>query len=540
MKSTQFIKSIDLLFFLALIAFMFGCNDPTQNDPKPDSELSKNGKPWYELIDQYDLNPGIIVQDEASLQNAIDIASTGDVIYIVPGIYSKSISIEKSSIRFVGLSNGSNERVIIENPGLLRSIDLPEGVKFDNIQFRNYQINSQNNYTDSDARKIKRRHLLEMTREEISNGIVHYKFDVRMGEGEFDVVTLHRVVQERIPYHPMKTKGDIFMVHGASQNFTDIFHVAGAAEINETTSAPFYLASQNIDVWGIDLAWTNVPIETADFGFMEGWGLEKDIDHTLMGMFIARIIRGITGQSFKKMNLMGFSYGVGVAYGAAGRETQMFHILKNVKGIIPVDSQLKSDDMEYQNGKCMEAGNFWDQIAMGNYAWPQGVGFIGLGQAVLADPEGTTLNPPLTNIQFLSAIASDHSNGSHFLGGTPFELNYTDPYRFARLAADLSGPYMPNQTVYEFIGSGCPSIDVSFDDHLMDIDVPILHISAEGGSGTLGDYTSTLTQTSDYTWLNIDDPTVDPELDFGHADLWMAYQAAEWVWEPLRNWLYQH
>ena len=99
---------------------------------------------------------------------------------------------------------------------------------------------------------------------------------------------------------------------------------------------------------------------------------------------------------------------------------------------------------------------------------------------------------------------------------------------------------MPRQTVYDLVASGCPSLDVSFDDHIGDIKVPILNISAEGGSGPQGDYTSSLTQTSDYSLLNVDDPEREPAFDFGHADLWMADQAATWVWKPLRNWLYEH
>ncbi len=531
-------KPQQITLIILLVIILFSCKDLTQNDIIPENGLSVN-QPWYELIVDQDVSPGIIVQNGTSIQEAIEAASPGDVIYIEPGFYRESISIEKSSLKLVGLQNTKHEAVILESPTLLR-IQLPQGAEINNILLRNYEVSKTKNEAESGARKIKRKHLLQMNREEVGNGIAHYQFDVQMGEGEFDVITLHRVVKERLPYHPVNTTGDLLMVHGSSQDFDDIFYIAGAEEINEETSAPYYLAMNNIDVWGIDLAWTNVPLGTAEFGFMEGWGLEKDIDHTLKAINIARMIRGITGQSFKKMNLLGFSYGVGVAYGAASRETQLFHILRNVKGIIPVDSQLKSESSDFQNTHCADAADIWSQIQMGNYAWPQGVGFIGLGQMVVADPEGASPAPGLNNIQFLSFIASDHSNGTHFLGGTPFELNYTDPYRFARLAAELSGPYMPYQTVYEFVSSGCPALDPSFDDHLMDIKIPIFHMSAEGGSGTLGDYTSTLTSTMDYTLLNVDDPTQEPELDFGHADLWMAYQAADWVWEPLRNWLYAH
>src|SRR5690606_39434229 len=97
------------------------------------------------------------------------------------------------------------------------------------------------------------------------------------------------------------------------------------------------------DVWGLDFAWTQVLRETTDFSFMDDWGVERDMDHALAGMSIARLIRGLTGQGLGRLNLLGYSYGVGVAYGAAGRETREHPILRDIKGIIAVDQILKYD-----------------------------------------------------------------------------------------------------------------------------------------------------------------------------------------------------
>ena len=58
-------------------------------------------------------------------------------------------------------------------------------------------------------------------------------------------------------------------------------------------------------------------------------------------MSVARLIRGLTGQGFGRMNLFGYSYGVGVAYAAAGRETQQHPILQDVKGLVAVDQVMK-------------------------------------------------------------------------------------------------------------------------------------------------------------------------------------------------------
>ena len=93
-----------------------------------------------------------------------------------------------------------------------------------------------------------------------------------MGPGPYDRVRIHRLVREYKPYRPLRTKGNVFMVHGGVQDFEDIFLRYGAETLNAKTSAAFYLSSNEIDVWGIDLAWNLVPLETADFEFMEGLG----------------------------------------------------------------------------------------------------------------------------------------------------------------------------------------------------------------------------------------------------------------------------
>ena len=106
------------------------------------------------------------------------------------------------------------------------------------------------------------------------------------------------------------------------------------------------MASNGIDVWGMDFAWTLVPLETTDFTFMKDWGVVRDVDHTLAAMSVARLIRGLTGQGLGRMNLLGYSYGVGVAYAAAGRETQQHAILQDVKGLVAVDQVMKYSDAD--------------------------------------------------------------------------------------------------------------------------------------------------------------------------------------------------
>lgn len=119
-----------------------------------------------------------------------------------------------------------------------------------------------------------------------------------MGKGEFDLVRIHRVVLERCPCFPVRTQGYVFMIHGAIQDFDDIFLTAGASEIYAETSSPYYSAANNIEVWGIDTGWTLFALETSDFTFMMDWGVERDVDHALAAMSIARLVRELTWQGF--------------------------------------------------------------------------------------------------------------------------------------------------------------------------------------------------------------------------------------------------
>jgi hypothetical protein len=60
-------------------------------------------------------------------------------------------------------------------------------------------------------------------------------------------------------------------------------------------SVAVYLASMGMDVWGIDLDWTLVPSGTTDLSFMQGWGLQRDIDEVEEAMEFARLTRGASG-----------------------------------------------------------------------------------------------------------------------------------------------------------------------------------------------------------------------------------------------------
>jgi hypothetical protein len=240
------------------------------------------------------------------------------------------------------------------------------------------------------------------------------------------------------------------------------------------------------------------------------------------------------------MHLLGFSYGVSVAYGAASKETQMrCGCRRNIKGLIPVDNTLKlAPELEQKRlYNCNVAAYQKSLIDGGLYHSNWGVGLINNAILALTEPDQVLPeNEPLSNYEVVIAGATPF-----FVGGDlDMGLLYTDPDRWIRMGVGLS-PYMPMQMFYEMSACRCDEdeFDVKFDDHLDEISVPILYIGAGGSGGAEGFYTSSLTASSDITNHLVTIPDFDT-YDYGHADLWMAFEADVYVWDVLRQWLLDH
>lgn len=532
-----------LLFLLAS-----ACSDPVQDSPSSFSPQSFSViGDWVTTLDKLFYDAGIIVEKGGSIQEAVDAARPGDVIYVEPGFYQDPVSINKSGIRLVGLENGLGERVIIGKSGI--ALTAGNDSEIINIQ------DTASSQSFSNGRKAKKS--CKIKRHKVSTSISHYEFEVPVGDGPYGVVRLHRVVRESKPYHPVHTRGAVFMLHGASLNFESIFLNAGAETPDPNTSISYYLASKDIDVWGMDFAWTFVPAETTDFSFMEDWGVERDMDHALAAMSVARLIRGLTGQGLGRMNLLGYSYGVGVAYGAAGRETQEHPILRDIKGVIAVDQLMKyettSEAEPFRQTMCKTAQDLKGAIEGGVFHATQGRTLALVGGLALNDPDGMSPLPPfagLTNSQAALAIitlpiADAPSPEWHFASGKfdgpgpiPSGLEDSDPVRWYRALSTLP-PYQPQKTTYDMRACACGEEDVTFDDYLCQISVPIFYLGAGGAFGPFGYYTSSLTASQDVTHhtVSLRAPT---GLDFGHGDLMLADDAPALVWEPIRQWLADH
>lgn len=513
------------LIGLAILLFI-SCEDFIEEDIiLSDSSSSEQLISLDMLINQLDLESKIaFVQDGESIQDALDAAILGDIIYIEPGTYQENLTFNKSDVRLIGLSITPNDLII--NNGIENKIELLK--LYDQKSIDDFQKKSQNQTTTSS--------ISDFSRTELGAGIAHYQFNVQMGEGEFDVVRIHRVVRESQPYHPVPLKGDVFMVHGAFVGFVDTFLASGlesSDDINAKTSSPFYLASKNIDVWGIDMGWTMVPNSASEFSFMEGWGYEKDASHTLQAMGIARVIRGITGQGFSSLNLLGFSSGNTVAYAAANRETQESNMSKrHVKGIISLDNAFKVMDVD---SGCDTAIAIEAEIAGGQFQNENGAFFSLLGNLAIGDPEGESpiFGPDFSNIEaFRFTFYTPNVIGFTFLAGDLEGPFYIDEERALKSVSNYSH-FMPNLLWQEIDAVNCSSMDVTFDDYLNLITLPILYIGAEAGSGSeAGFYTGGLTASTDITNHLVN--------SIGHVDIVIGNNADQNVWSLLRNWLKNH
>ena len=388
--------------------------------------------------------------------------------------------------------------------------------------------------------------LTNAQRTPMGGGIAHYTWEVALGPEQFDVVRLHRVVRERGPNDPVRTRSAIFMLPGSPNYWTQIFlQPAYSGAVSPDGAVAIYLAQNDIDVWGIDYAWAQVPMETADFAFMRDWGLQKDIDFAYEALGVARSLRVATGQGNTPFHVLGFSYGVPIAYAIAGAETQMPPGQRMAKGLVIADFELLFEDPDGRAAACSNAAATRTKMEAGQYHDASGATLKFIGTLAAQDPDGHFFAPTLTNYQFGLFVGALHDPW-HFVAGEfdgsgiPTGLRFTDPTLWVDLMQN--GPlYVPLKARADLSSLRCMGdVDVPFDDHLGDITLPILDVDAAGGAGP-GNYTASLTATTEYRQLHIQLLSdAEAALDFGHADLFTASNAESLVWSPLLAWLLEH
>ncbi|HZF10674.1 MAG TPA: hypothetical protein VFE33_17950 [Thermoanaerobaculia bacterium] len=397
-----------------------------------------------------------------------------------------------------------------------------------------------------------------VTRRVISGNVVEYSLVVRTGPGEHDRIGLHRVVQESAPNAAAHARHAILFAHGDAWGFDGAF-LANLATPGASPdhAAPVFLAEHGVDVWGIDFGWTLVPAGATDFTFLRGWGIDRDARDLGIALALARVVRLTEGNSFDKIDLLGWSRGGQIGYAYLNAETQAPRGLRQVKGFVPVDIFLKTDDETLRQAACARAATEQATVDAGTFENTTGVLFQTLGNLALTAPAAASpVVPGFTNRQAglvagsatyvffppgLAVVPFYHFAGGTFDGGgLPTGLSFTPENPWFHFETGPA-PFESQQVVVDGDDVICNEKNVSFDDHLAQITVPVLYLGAGGGFGDFGVYTTTLLGSHDVTTHVVHlVPAAQRALDIGHADIWNATDAPSLFWQPILGWIGGH
>jgi hypothetical protein len=389
----------------------------------------------------------------------------------------------------------------------------------------------------------------------LSGDIYEYDYIIPTGSDVHHRVGVHRIVQVQNG-RPITAPNGVFLVHGDIWNFNAAF-VGGDTP---SESVAVYLASKGLDVWGIDLGWTLVPSGTTDLSFMQGWGLQRDVNDVEDAMAFARAVRALSGSSAAKLALMAWSRGGWIGYALLNEESQKPDALRQVRAFIPVDNYFKVNDPATRATLCSFEQSIQSDIESGIYGYDDSaVAQLGtLAQDAPNDPSPPSVfGPPYTNVQAsLTYGAATFELGPsfapfyHFVAGTfpandvnniPTGLVYTNLARWNAFLSSAS-PFETSQLLRDTYAITCsPGPTGPFDDHLADVTVPVLYVGAGGGFGRAGLYSLTLLGSRDISRHIVSfDPPDKAAFDFGHVDLFNARDARQLVWTPIYDWLAHH
>ena len=134
--------------------------------------------------------------------------------------------------------------------------------------------------------------------------------------------------------------------------------MAPSAASSHDRSVATYLASNKIDVWGIDLAWTLVPQSENNFTFMKSWGLQHDINDVETALTFARTFRAQNGSDGGPLTLLAWSRGGWHGYALLNQESQISCNQRQVKAFIPVDMYYKTNVPDYAEFRLFHRAKF--------------------------------------------------------------------------------------------------------------------------------------------------------------------------------------
>ena len=386
---------------------------------------------------------------------------------------------------------------------------------------------------------------------QVTEDIYEFDYILPTGPGRYHSVGVHRVV--RAPNgSPVASRNAVFLAHGDAGNFNADF-MQGTHSPN---SLAVYLASNGVDVWGIDYAWALVPLTETDFTFMQSWGLQRDIDDLEAATLFARVVRAATGSDGGRLALLGFSQSVWTGYALLDQESQSSCSARQVHAFIPMDNVFSTNDPSIQASACATETLLHQFVAQGFYNDNSGAIYEQMGSLALSDANGVSpFFPPYTNLQALLVLGAapwqitGPGSFSHFVAGTfgpdglnsiPTGFEFTDLTRFANVQI-ASSPWEPIEMEAESEALECGDANPGLDSHVGSIKVPVFYVGAAGGAGYPGLYTLTQLGSRDVQSEIVSFyPPDQVALDYGHFDLLTAPSGQTIVWKKILSWLEDH
>ncbi len=390
--------------------------------------------------------------------------------------------------------------------------------------------------------------LVTASREHVAGDVYHYTYALRLGSTANATIGVHRVVRERAPWRPRKSRDAIMFTHGDFASFTTNFALdAGGL-------AP-WLAARDVDVWGLDRRWAGVAREATDLSDFDGMSLAQSVQDLGVALAFARTARLAGEGSTERVTLSGFSRGGAIAYFYAAREALRPSIFRHVKALVPIDVyvSLAPEDEEQRQGFCDGAAFAYQDLADGFADSPNGFQ-IRTGQLARSapdDPSPFAFFPGFTNREVLlfflgnTFVFFSPQPAYHLLAptldgdGNPIGLRETDE----DTAIDwlVRAPF--HQALREAADTDaltCGDTPLAADYPIDRIRVPLFLLGAAGGYGDRAVYSTTEVDSTDVTVHIVRQlPAAQVAEDYGHADLLYAASAPAVAWTPLLHWLRQ-
>ncbi len=390
----------------------------------------------------------------------------------------------------------------------------------------------------------------------LADKVREYVYVLKVGDGPHDIIGVHRVVKEKLPFVPVKAEKAVMMIPGDTCDF----HSAYLLPADWNRSMAVYLANNNIDVWGIDLRWTFVTLLANDPSYMKNWNTGTHVNDIRKAVKFARAVRGLTGSGTGQIFMLGHSRGAQLVYAYANNETQLPVSQRDLCGIIPMDMVYKfpPQDQDAQDAAYARYQAYKSVYDTGKYYSEDGLQMKALASlAGLAPNLPSQVIPGFTNKQAaLFALSSTYATVTaplqpitpyyHYLAGTfgpkgvPTGLSYAD-YKYILRLGLAARPYQSLGEIIDGEAIMSDQVEVPYDDYLQEITIPVLYVGAAGGMGTYGTYTSTLLGSLDKSsiMVQLEDSGAEA-LDFGHADLIWSDKAPSLVWQPISHWILSH